>query len=403
MFASTMKASVAETNAPRAARSRFAGAAAAALLFATGAFAQDAARPDQVFWRNPRTGKIQSIAGTVVENSLSAVRVERASGDESRYDASEVVKIVWTSAPTEYQDGKTYLERGDFERALGMFRSAATDSDARDVVQAAARRAAAEAALAFGGVDPNQFAECIAECDRYNTDYPDSRELPNVRWLKGRALLLSGEPAKAAEWYKALYEEGANEPPTAGYDREFCLSAGLDAARAYLAAGDSLPARELYATLVNAFQSMSSALDDTADPALVSRLSSLQGEAAVGEGFCLLASGQADQALDFFNRRLSASDGAAGTERASAMLGLGEAQFAKGDHRAAQVSFAQVSAIDYASRDRRAQALLGLARASNSLGDPTSTDDAKRALSLIASDYADTPSARAAAELLQTL
>ena len=227
--------------------------------------------------------------------------------------------------------------------------------------------------------------------------------MPAVRWLKARALRLSGKGAEAAQAFKALYEEGANDPPTEGYDRTFCLRAGLDAADAFLAAGDTLGARELYATLQNSLQGLIASIDATLEPGRVAKLEASRGMAALGEGFCLLADGQTDQAVSFFEGRVSSPDAGSGAVRGGAMLGLAEAYLSKGKSREAQIEFAKVSAVDYASGDHRARALLGLARASVQISDTSSVEEAKRYLTSIQNQYADTPAAKEAGELLKTL
>ena len=146
MFAPTMEAPTGQALEPQGSpcrsqrvarattRAAIAGLAAA-LLLGGRAVAQDSPQSlDQVFRTNPRTGKVETIAGVVTESSLSKVRVERPSGDQDQYTSAEIVEIVWSSAPRSFQDGETYLGRGDFENAVAMFRSAATDSNARDVV-----------------------------------------------------------------------------------------------------------------------------------------------------------------------------------------------------------------------------------------------------------------------------
>lgn len=411
MFAPTMEAPV-DSRLPvrragrpaRQSRARRLQALTLAVLgLATQSLGQDSLSPDQVFRTSPRTGRVEIITGVVSENSLGKVRVDRASGDQDQYTADEIVEIVWNSAPSTYKDGNVFLERRDYEAAVAMFKSAASDSDAREVVQAAARHSVARALLLAGGQDANRYAECIEECDRFLADYSDNRDLPQVRWLKARALRLDGKGAEAAQAFKALYEEGANDPATEGYDREFCLRAGLDAAEAFLSQGDTLGARELYATLQNSLQGLIAGMDTVEFPAEIARLEGAREVAALGEGFCLLVDGQTDQAMSFFEGKASnPSDTSNGSARGGALLGLGEALLEKGRHRQAQIEFAKVTTVDYSNRDHRARALLGLARASMKLGDPSSAEETKRYLSSIMTQYTDTPASQAARELLKS-
>lgn len=389
-------------------RARAAGALAVAVATLSAPFAVAAAqepaaapaRPDQVFRTNPRTGVVVTLAGTVTENSLENVRMER-DGSENSYDAGEIVRIVWGAVPPSYRDGTTYSERGDFENAVASFRVAAGDASAREVVRASARLQAAEALLAWGTLDPNRFAEAATEAERFLSDFPSNRRVPHALWTKARATLLAGDTAAAAAQFRALYEEGANDPPTPGYQRADCLEAGLAAAGAFLRSGETAPARELYIALEVAFGEAANSVQDATSP-LRARLLAGAGEASVGEGYCLLAGGQADRALKFFEERARDTD-APSAARFSASLGLAEAYLATGDLRRAQIEFARVSALDHTDRDRVARAMVGLADTSIRLADADAVANARRWLTKVAEDYGDTPAASRAAELLTNL
>jgi len=364
------------------------------------AFAQEvSSRPDQVFRVNPRTGKVAKISGTILENNLEQVRVE-LEGKEQSYASSEVLRIIWGGVPAPYREAMVYLGRKDHENALALFRVAAGFDAARPVVRADARLKAAESLLAWGAADPLRYAECITEIDRFLADYPQSRDVPRVRWMKGRAQWLSGDTSSATATFRALYEQGASEPATTGYDRALCLEAGLAAARTSMAENDTRTARELFAALEIAFGQAASAAEDGSDAR--ARLLAGQGEAAVGEGWCLLAGGQADQALRFFEARVARPElGFAG--RYSARLGLAEAYLMGAELRLAMIEFAKVSALDPTSRDRNARALIGLADTKLKLGDSDAKAKARLWLEKVTEQFGDTPSAIRAAEMLAGL
>lgn len=379
-------------------------AAGAGLLFALAtaplsfgsAFLQDV-RPDQIF--RTRRGDVVKVTGIVTENSLETVRVER-DGKDNTYGADEVVRIVWGQVPPSYQDGQTYLSRGDHENAVARFRIAAGDDSARAVVQADARLRAAEALIAWGGTDANRYGEAVSEVERFLTDHPSNREVPRAQALKGRAQWLSGNAAGAAATFKALYQQGASDPPAPGYDRVLCLEAGLSAAKASLAAKDGGGAEELFGVLEGAFREVAQATED--NPERLARLIAGQGEAAVGEGWVALANGDAAQAVRFFERNVDRSElGSAG--RSSARLGLAEAHLAAGDLRKAQFEFARASALDFSSRDRTAQAMVGLADSTLQLGDADAKATARALLESTTTQYSDTPAAARAAVLLKAL
>lgn len=369
-------------------------------LYASPLEAQEGSRPDKIVRLNPRTGKISTVSGTIVANSLDEVRWEQE-GREEDFDSEQVIEIVWGEVPASFRDGTTYMTRRDFENAANMFRVAATDDDAREVVQAAARASAAEALLALGASDPSQFAECITECNRFLSDHATDRQVPHVQWLEARATLLGGDPAAAATLFRLVYEAGAAEPPSAGYSRQFSLLAGLDAARAFLDAQDAAAARGLFSELESGFAELTAALDgdDNPDrPVIVGAW----GEAAVGEGFCLLADGDTARAVSFFEARVGGSS-ANPAEKYTAHLGLARALLQDGKLRGAQLQFATVAALDYTSRDRSAEALVGLADCSIQLGDADAAASARKWLNQVKESYGDTPAASRAAELLKTL
>jgi tetratricopeptide (TPR) repeat protein len=361
---------------------------------------QDGEKADKVIRRNPRTGSISTINGTVLENGLGGVKVDR-DGKESTYDSSEIVDIEWGVVPSTFRDGKVFAARGDHENALARFKMAAGNADARPVVQGAARLNAAEALLAWGASDSNRYAECVTEVDRYLSDNPQARGVPRARWIKARASLLAGDAATAAAGFRALYDSGVVQSAV-GYDLTFCMDAGLEAAHAFLAGetANTGTARELFASLEVAF-GQAATLEGVSAEERVHLLAG-QGRAAVGEGFCLLAAGEGNKAERFFQGRLSnASSNPA--QRFSVLYGLGLSLLAQGKFIQGQVELAKVSSLDHTSRDRKAAALLAMADAALKLGAADAPTLAKRWLTTVTGVYADTPSAAKAARALENL
>ncbi len=362
--------------------------------------AQGGGLPDKIVRRNPRTGKLSTLSATVTENSLGGIKVERK-GKESSYESSEILSIDWGMAPASFKDGKVFAGRKDFENAVARFRMAATHTDTREVVQADARLRAADALLGWGASDVNRYAECIAEVDRYLADFPSDRRVPHGRWVKARAAQLSGDASTAAAGFRSLYEAGVSQS-AAGYDRTLCMDAGLLAAHAFLAQAtpDTGAARELFASLDVAYGQAATA--EELSPEQRNHLVAGQGRAAVGEGFCLLASGDADKAERFFQGRLSgANENPA--QRFAILFGLGRALLDQGKYREAQIELAKVSALDHTSRDRQAAALLGLAQAALKMGAADAQTSAKRWLNQISSAFSDTPAALGASQTLEKL
>lgn len=353
-------------------------------------------RPDTVYRRNDRTGKVISITGTVLENTLTKVTLERG-GKESSYDASEIIQIDWGSVPPSYRDGLTWRRKGELEQAISSFRVAATDAATRAVVQADARLRAAEVLLAFGAQDSAHFGEAADEAQKLLDDFADSSLVPRARQLKGRAQRLSGDAASAAATLEALYGEGKTEPATAGYPRQMCLEAGLEAAWCHLESGETLKARELFGGAQQGLEALASTLAD-GDAMAALAVQNAAAEAAQGEGFCMLAGGQVDQALSFFERTTGRQDSSSAA-RNMALIGRGDALMQKGRSREAQLCYAEVASLEHSSRDRAARALLGLAQSTLALADSDAAGAARQWIEVITSSYGDTPAARGASEL----
>jgi tetratricopeptide (TPR) repeat protein len=370
------------------------GAALALAGLAASATAQ-AAKPDQVLWRNAR-GQTNTIVGKVSENSLTQVTIETGSS-QRRIESPSVERVDFGDVPAAFADAQTYLGRGDLENAAAKYTLAAGDAGARPVVRARARLAAAETWLRRAGADRTALERARKECELFLSENPTNREVPGARLLHGRLLRLGGDPPKAAETFAALYREASGASPTPGYPPLVSFQAGLGAGEAYLASKEAPKAREIYLSLDGAIGAQLANLQD-GNP-LRTRYAAIQSEARLGEGFCLLATGSLSHAKTFFQGQLSGAE-TNPVRRFGAKLGLGEVLLAEGNARAAQLELAQVSAIDHTNKDRTARALVGLAECALKL---QSRSDAKLWLEAVRTEHGDTPSVLRAQELLQTL
>ncbi len=379
---------------------RFAALAAlalAALPFAAEpAQAQErAARADQIFVTRNSGTVVRS--GIVKQNGLAEVVVEE-DGRERKYPTAEVERIVFGDVPRSFKDGDAYFDRSDFANAAASFRIAATDAGTRDVVQALARLRAAEALMKGGASDQNLFAEARDELDRFLSDHPSNRDVPEARYLRARAMHLAGDASAAAQEYLALFGEEKDGKPTTGYDLVLCYRAGLRGAQAHLDAGETDAARTAYTQLRSAVMNAAGSVDP-ADPRK-HELDQLAARARLGEGFCMLASGSAAQAKTFFERSLTSGSG---EDVNGARLGKAAALLAEGAVREAQLEFATVSALDHTDRDRVARAMVGLAECTLRLGDKNAKESARALLEAVVARYGDTPALAGAQEKLATL
>lgn len=354
-------------------------------------------RPDQVYVKNARTGEVKVVAGTITSDGIDKVVIV-SGGKETKLESALVEEVIWGESSPAFVEGFTYFDRGDWENASAKFLIAAGEGE-REAVKAAARLYAARALLAWGALEAGHYSEAAQQFDTYISTYSTQRQIPLARSLRARTAWLSGDAGKAGTLYRALFEEGTSASPTPGYDLGLCLKAGLQAARALVAAGDTLAAREIYGVLANrARTAAAQAGEGTAERIAFSRL---ETEALLGPGFVDVASSQFDQAITFFNGQKTA---AARTNDSTALYGatygMGLALFGKGETRKAQLQFASVSALDFTDDDRSAAAKLGLARCYIKLGASDGVATSRALLNEIVTQFGTTPSAREARELL---
>jgi len=350
--------------------------------------------------RSRRGDSVTQVLGHVKENSLTQVVLETGEG-EQRYDSSQVLRVSFGDVPMSYRDGVLYEGRGDHALAAGSYRQAATDGEARPLVRAAARLAAADSLMSLAASDAAHYPEAADEARRFLSDYPENREVPRAQMLLARALLLSGKPAESATAYREVFDKLTGGEAPAGYDRALCYQAGLSAAEALLASPtpDTLGAREIYSSLASTLGPIVAGGDDSHE---MRALSEVLDEATLGEGFAELAAGNTQPALTFFQAKQRALDGSSSSAlRYGVMLGLGECLFADVKLREAQLAFAEVSALDHTSHDRVARALLRQAEVGIKLADPRET--ILPLLTAVDQSYGDTLWAAPARELLKSL
>jgi hypothetical protein len=377
-------------------------AALAALVLCLGsASAQtQAGRPDQLYVYNARTKTVNAVTGVIQEHGLAKVVVEVAGKQNRSYDSLLVRGVTWGTIPPTFKDAEKAAGRGDYENAVAHYRQAASDSTAREPVRAAARARAAEALAAWGAEDPAYFAECVDACTKYLTDHPNDRLVPQILDLQARATWLSGQAGAAVALYRALFENGRGPATTPGYPRILCLTAGISAGRCATEVRETLAARDVYSALGTTLATLLASIE--LDDPHRSDLERLTVEAELGEGFVQLASGQARQALSFFQGKVDAR-GEGGVQRYAAGLGLAQSLYAEGRDHEALIWFARVSAIEASDRDRNASALLGLAQCALRLSDTNSSTLAKTWVEEVVDSYGDTPAAGPARELSKTL
>ncbi len=384
------------SDSPRPLR-RMLGGLVLGILAATPALAQSA-QPDQVLWKN-RKGADSKLIGVVTENSLTRVVVE---GDRTNTrDAGDVISVRFGDVPPSYADAEGYADRGNHENAAAQYRLAAGDASARDVVRASARLRAGLALKELGAKNPASFGEALAEFERFLGDYPDNREVPTARFYQARMQRLGGDAGTAAEGYRSLYKEASGDTATSGYPLVLCYRAGLAAADAFLAAGDTLQAREIYAEMETLLPRAIAAAPEN-DPGSERELSALFAQARLGEGRVLLGSGSVSQAKTFF-QGLQRSPDADSALLNGARLGLAEALLADGQHRAAQIEFAAVSATEHTDPDRVARALVGMARCALELPGASGRQAAKTWIQALQDHYGDTPAVLEAQEIAKSL
>ena len=349
---------------------------------------------DQVGWVD-KSGRAKTFTGIITENTLERTVIQ-VGDTERRVDSDAVTLVSFGAVPPAYGEGVAYFDRSDFSTAAARFQVAATDASASESVKAAARFRAGQAWMRAGAQSSDAFINAVDQLERFVSDNPANRSLPLATYYLGRAKWLGGDPQAAADLLRGLFQNRA----TAGYPAVVCYQAGTVAAQALIAAGDPASAKSLFAEVQPALASHLASLDSTDSQRY--KLSNLEADALLGEGFCLLAEDKASQAKSFFSSKLSSADHSTALSY-GARLGLAESQLTLGETRAAQLDFAKVSALDHSSNDRVARAMLGLAECALKLPDSASNQDAKLLLESIQDQFGDTPSVLRAAELLKSL
>lgn len=373
----------------------FSGLALGALLLGS-APAQDQARPDQIFVLD-RTGEYKTVACMVKTDRIDEVTVDLRGRDKA-YDSSKVNRVVFGTVPASYRDAQSYVTRGDYDNALRQWRLAADDAEAREPVRARARFEAAMVLMkrAAKSTDSAAFDEAIAEFDRFLGEFPTSRLVPRARRLAARSRLIAGQAQAAAELGAAVFDDldGAGKN---AYTTDLCFETGLEAARAFLTAGDSAAADALFQKIQTSLTSMTA----EAEPDDRAQLELYSLRVVLGEGWRLLAEDKAGQAATFFQGKIRS--GLPAALRDNARLGYAEGLLGQRKYREAQLEFAAVSGLNATSRDDVAQALVGLARCAQNLPDSDSPERIKNWLESCLTQYGDTPAARMARELLANL
>jgi hypothetical protein len=369
-------------------------AMAAVAMLSAPALAAPQAKPDQVFRVNPRTNKASTVTGTVTEDGLENVKVTRRDGREISIKSAEVIQIAWGSGSTEFTDGGTYAGRGAWEEAVKSYQEAAGDTAVREPLRAEARLRAATSLMALAASDMTRFGDVAGECDRFMTDFPSARQVPEVLALKARAQWLNGDAAAARDGYRSIYDAGKGGAE--GYSPIATADAAMHAAYAAISAGDNVGARELFDLAAAAYGAI-----ESENASVMASAAAGAEVAGMGEAITKASSGDAKSVRRTFESASKSSETSAGM--AAAHLGLGHAWLAEGDFRKAQFEFAWVAGLDHTSADRRAEALVGLAEAGLKAGEAGDANAAKTALRQVASQYGATPSARKAAQLLESL
>ena len=370
-----------------------ASAALAAMVLLPGsAWAKE--RPDQIFYRD-RTWSVRTLSGIVTEDTIASVAIE---GRGNKVDSATVARVLFGTVPDSYHDAEGYAARGDFDNALKQFRMAADDSEARQVVRAAARLEAGKMLLRAGanGAPATVFKEAVDEFDRFLTDFPTSRLVPEVRSLAARARRLNGDAQAAGELGAAVFDE-MNASPDDAYTTNLCLTAGIDGARSFFAAGDTATGNAL-------LQRMQAAVAKLMAEAELEERDALRVHSeniALTEGWAMLADGRHAQAVTFFSGKLRADLN--DDLRFSARLGQAQGLLGQKKYREAQIEFAAVSALAPTNRDDVAAALVGLALCTQNLPDSDATERIRGWVTSCLSQYGDTPAAIQARELAAAL
>ena len=373
-----------------------------ALLLAAGLLAAPASsqsgRPDQVTYlsKNEPT----QLSGTLVTATLDEVVLD-VSGSERKFPSERVLKVTLGRVPAAFREATLLESSNDFENAAALFGNVASDSEESEVVRGYARLREAQALFSVGAGDPGAFQRAHDAAARLTQDLPTHRAVPEARMLAGRALYLAGNASGAADALDALYQEAAAGDPPAGYALDLVFGAGIEAARARIAAGDSAAGKQQLEAIEREIPKRVAVLEE--DDPQSQRLGRLAELAQLGEGWALLADDKGTPARSFFQSLLDGAGPDQAFLRAGARLGLADALAAGGQHRRAQLEYARVTATAPDDDELVAQATLGLARAGVALGDPRAEETARGLAQSILTEFGRTTALVGARQLLDEL
>lgn len=367
----------------------------AALGLAGSAFAI-ADRPDQVLAL--QRGAPTPFSGELLSADLGEVVLD-IKGKERKFSGDQVLRVTLGTVPEAWTEASKLSGAGDHSNAAALYGQVAGDAELRDVVRAYARLEEAKELLLAGAADPSAFGLATDSAERLLADFPDHREVPAARLLAGRAQLLFGEPARAAELLTAIIDETTAGDWPVGYPRVAVFEGGLLGARALLDSGDASTAGELFAKLEREIGQQVASLPEGSENEAAA-LELLAEQASLGEGWKLLGQEKHTPARSFFQSQLDSADAGNAALRGAARLGLAEALEASGELRQAQIQFAQVIASASAQPEVVARAMIGRARTTLGLDDPGASELARNLAEAVVAHFGTTSALDGARRIL---
>ncbi len=353
-------------------------------------------RPDQVLAL--QRGTPTPFSGELVSAELDEV-VLNVDGKERKFPADRVLRVTLGTVPESWTEAAKLATNGDHGNAAALYGQVAGDAEQRDVLRAYARLAEAKELLSGGAQDPSNFGLAADAAERLAADFPTHREVPVARILAGRAQLLFGEPAKAAELLTAVVDEATAGDWPVGFPRVAVFEGGLIGAQAMLEAGDASAAGELFTKLEREIGQQIAGLPEGSE-AEAKALQLLSDQASLGEGWKLLGQDKHTPARSFFQSRLDGAEPSSTALRAAARLGLAESLEASGEFRQAQITYAQVTATASTQDEIIARAMVGRARVTLELDDPDAEDLARSLAETVLARYGTTSALGGARRIL---
>jgi len=304
---------------------------AAAFLLAV---ASDAAAQIRII---RKSGTVEIASEIVTDHFDEFVYKLRGNNQPQKLAAQDVAVVSFERPPDLFADGLSLLQSGEYENAAASLSKLL--SETKDpILRPYALYHLAEAYLNWGSQDKDSphNKKAIELGEQFLSEYPESRLLPQVQLLLGRAQMQSGNYDAAEQILSRLENDARGK-----FGQDWEIRAKYWEAQNLEAKGNFGEARNIYASLAGTVKKASETLNERS--ILRSEYANLEIVGLQRQGICLLKAGSHDEAERYYQdlRRTAEREGKTSL-LPGAFNGLGEIAMAKGDFKTARFHFLNV-------------------------------------------------------------